>query len=152
DAVRELEDAVALELDDVHAPHRVSSGRAARIATIITVPAIALGLYAWLGSPVAPSSPDLTGLVTELEQRLAETPDDLQGQMLLGRSRVVLGDYAGAVRAWREAQRLAPNDPSVLANLAEALVLADSSALSGEAATLVEAVLAADPDNPKALW
>ena len=152
DAVRELEDAAALELDDAHAPPPTAPGRATRVATVIAVPAIALGLYAWLGTPVAPSSPDLTGLVAELEQRLAESPDDLQGQMLLGRSRVVLGDYAGAVRAWREAQRLAPSDPGVLANLAEALVLLDASALTGEAATLIEAVLEVDPDNPKALW
>lgn len=154
DARRELEDAAALELEAATAatapPRRM--GWAAAVTTALAVPAVAVMLYAALGTPVEPAAPDLHALVVELDARLADAPDDLQGQMLLGRSRVVLGDYAGAVRAWRAAQRLAPADPTVLANLAEALVLADATALQGEAAVLLEAVLDQDADNPKALW
>jgi cytochrome c-type biogenesis protein CcmH len=91
-------------------------------------------------------------LVAELDARLAASPDDLQGWMLLGRSRVVLGDFEGAVGAWRNAQRLSPDDPTVLANLGEALVLTDETQLGGEAAWLFDAAIEADPRNPKALW
>src|SRR5690606_19832903 len=52
----------------------------------------------------------------------------------------------------RNAQRLSPDDPTVLANLGEALVLADESQLTGEAAWLLDAAIEADPRNPKALW
>ena len=54
--------------------------------------------------------------------------------------------------AWRDALRVAPENPTVLANLAEALVLVDDAQLTGEAAWLLDAALAADPGNPKALW
>ena len=153
EARAELEDAAAAELDAAPpAGGATPRARATLIATAIAVPAIAFSLYVTLGTPRVPTPPDLPALVDALEARLADTPDDLQGLMLLGRSRVVLGDHAGAVDAWRDALRVAPDDPTVLANLAEALVLVDDAQLTGEAAWLLDAALAVDPDNTKALW
>ena len=153
EARAELEDAAAAELDAVPTATRAQPrARATALATLVAVPAIAFSLYVSLGTPRAPAPPDLPALVDALEARLAETPDDLQGLMLLGRSRMVLGDHAGAADAWRDALRVAPENPTVLANLAEALVLVDVAQLTGEAAWLLDAALAADPGNPKALW
>lgn len=153
EARAELEDAAAGELHPSPVDERRPwSARAGVLAVAITIPAVAFPLYHRLGTPQPPAAAELPALVAALEERLTATPDDLQGLMLLGRSRVVLGDYAGAVEAWRGAQRVAPDDPTVLANLAEALVLSDDAQLTGEAGWLLDAALAADPDNPKALW
>lgn len=153
DARAELEDAAVGELAAApDATPTVARARTALVVVALAVPLIAWSLYGALGTPRAPTAPDLPALVAELEARLAETPDDLQGLMLLARSRGVLGDQAGAVAAWRDALRVAPDNPTVLANLAEALVLTDDAQLTGEAAWLLDAALAADPDNTKALW
>ncbi len=152
-AQRELEDAA---LDDVETAGEATAddGRplGALIFVSIVVPVVAFALYYTLGASRTAPAPELPNLVSELDARLAETPDDLQGWMLLGRSRVVLGDFDKAVDAWRNAQRLSPDDPTVLANLGEALVLTDASQLTGEALWMFDAALAADPHNPKALW
>ncbi|MEX0900035.1 MAG: c-type cytochrome biogenesis protein CcmI [Gammaproteobacteria bacterium] len=153
DARRELEDAA---LDDIESASASDDrdGRpvGALVLVTVVVPAVAFTLYQALGTPRTAPAPELPTLIAELDARLAESPDDLQGWMLLGRSRVVLGDFSGAVDAWRHAQRLSPDDPTVLANLGEALVLTDSAQLTGEAAWMFDAVIATDPQNPKALW
>lgn len=155
EARRELEDAALDDIDDARAVAG-DSGRPIGVLVFVAVvvPAIAFALYQSLGThrlAPAPAS-ELPALVAELDERLAQTPDDLQGWMLLGRSRVVLGDFTGAIDAWRNAQRISPEDPTVLANLGEALVLADGTQLTGEAAWLFDAAIDADPRNPKALW
>lgn len=155
DARRELEDAA---VDDIDAAQSLAPDDGTRppigvlVVIVLAVPVIAFSLYRTLGTPGPAPAPALPALVAELDARLAESPDDLQGWMLLGRSRIVLGDYAGAVDAWRAAQHLAPDDPTVLANLGEALVLTDEAQLSGDAAWMFDAAIDADPENPKALW
>lgn len=154
-ARRELEDAALDDVGDARDTAR-DAGRpiGALLFIAFVVPAIAFSLYHALGTPRPEPAPalELPSLVMDLEARLAESPDDLQGWMLLGRSRVVLGEFASAVDAWRNAQRLAPDDPTVLANLGEALVLSDDANLTGDAAPMFEAAVDADPQNAKALW
>lgn len=160
EARREIENSAAVELDGVGSTH--PSGRRGvwvAVTALALVPVIAFTLYQRIGTgEVAravsqPSAaPDFTVLVERLAAKMVENPDDLRGWMLLGRSRTSIGDFAGAVEAWRQALRLAPEDATVLANLTEAILLSDPSALTGEAATYIEAALLADPDHPKALW
>lgn len=152
DARRELEDAAIDDVDEAQATKDGGRPFGAVVFVVLVVPALAFALYHALGTPRPPPAQGLPALVAELDARLAETPDDLQGWMLLGRSRVVLGDFSGAVDAWRNAQRLSPDDPTVLANLGEALVLSDDATLAGEAASMFDAAIDADPGNPKALW
>ncbi len=92
-------------------------------------------------------------LVQQLAERLRQRPDDARGWRLLGGAYVALGHYAEGQDAYREAWKRTPNpDNELKLEFAESLVLADRSALSGEAAALVEEVLSAEPNNPKALW
>ncbi len=161
EAVHELENAASLELGEGELK-RTSRHLSLTLGAIaVVVPLLAVGLYQTIGTGavherIATDEPasgeELPDLVAQLNERMAERPDDLQGWMLLGRSSVVLGRYAQALEAWRQAARLAPEDPTVLANLAEALVLVDESALHTEAGGLFERVLEMDPANPKALW
>lgn len=161
EACRELETRAANELEDTATVGGNGRGTKPMYAAVaVFIPVIAFTTYLGVGghrdmdraAMPAATAPELALLIEQLAERMETQPDDLQGWMLLGRSSVVLGDYPRAVMAWRRAHGLAPDDPTVLANLAEALVLLDEAALQGEAAPLIERALAADPDNPKALW
>lgn len=122
----------------------------------------ASGLYAWLGTPEGIRQPGQAtteedpGSVSEamarLEERLREEPDNLEGWMLLGRSRMATGNAAGAVEAYRRARRMAPNEPVILVALAEAIAQQNDHRLAGEPETLLEEALRFDPANQRALW
>lgn len=159
EARRELEDAAAVDLRGASGARTARGHRAVLIVVAIVVPVLAFGLYAHLGAhddlraaAAQQPPPDVNAMVARLAARMERTPDDLQGWMMLGRSRVQLGEFDAAVDAWRQAYRLAPDDSTVAANLGEALVLVDPVALAGEGGELFERALDADPENPKALW
>lgn len=122
------------------------------------------GLYAWLGTPEglsptaaspAASQDDPQSMeqaVAQLERRLRENPDYLEGWMLLGRSRMAMEDTNGAVAAYRQARELAPDRPDVLVALAEAVAQASGHRLAGEPEALLEQALRQDPMHQRALW
>ena len=92
-------------------------------------------------------------LVQELAARLEQSPDDVAGWELLGRSYMALGDYSEAVRAYGEAWKRTPKpDDDLKLSFAEAQILSDRSTLGADAGRMVEEVLKDDPSNPKALW
>jgi cytochrome c-type biogenesis protein CcmH len=92
-------------------------------------------------------------LVQELAARLQQSPDDVAGWQLLGRSYMALGDYSQGAHAYREAWKRTPQpDDDLKLELAEAEILTDRSTLAGDAGRMVEEVLANQPSNPKALW
>jgi cytochrome c-type biogenesis protein CcmH len=92
-------------------------------------------------------------LVQELAARLRQSPDDVAGWELLGRSYMALGDYPQGARAYREAWSRTPQpDDDLKLSYAEAQILSDRSSLGGDAGRMVEDVLTNDPSNPKALW
>lgn len=100
-----------------------------------------------------PQVPDVDSMMSQLEQRLADQPDDLEGWSMLARSYMVLGRYPEARDVY--ARLLAMPGGDQLENrlaLAEASVLVDPAALDGAAGALFEETLAADPGNARALW
>lgn len=119
------------------------------------------GLYAWLGTPegMQPAGPAGSGepgsmkqAVAQLEERLRERPDNLDGWMLLGRSRMAMGNTNGAIAAYRRARELAPDQPEVLVSLAEALAQSSGHQLAGEPEALLDEALRHDPTHQRALW
>jgi cytochrome c-type biogenesis protein CcmH len=92
-------------------------------------------------------------MVAQLAARLRKQPDDLEGWKLLARSYVALGHYEAGRDAYAEAwKRTQSPDNELKTDFAEAQVLADRSAVTGEAGRLFEEVIAQDPNNAKALW
>ncbi len=88
-----------------------------------------------------------------LEARLAREPNDQPGWRMLGRTYLVSGDYAKAVGAYEKALALtADRDVGLEMDLAEAMVLTDDPARQDRARTIIDATLALDPANQKALW
>lgn len=104
--------------------------------------------------PVAvEEAPSLEALVGQLEQRLGESPDDLEGWKLLGRTRAVTGNFSGAGEAFARALQLSNgDDPEAMVGYGEALVRQDASQFEGEAGRLFERALQRLPDDPRALW
>lgn len=92
-------------------------------------------------------------VVTQLEARLQANPGDLEGWRMLGRSYLVSNRFDQAVSAYEKASALTGGkNPEIELDLAEALVLTEKPAAQEKARGIIEAALAADESNQKALW
>jgi cytochrome c-type biogenesis protein CcmH len=115
----------------------------------------AVSNWDWNAPPQAPamSARDIHQAVAQLQARLKEHPEEIEGWKLLGRSAVVLGDVPLAHTAFGEAYtRTQGQDADAVVGYAESMVLLDERAIDGEAAPLFERALELAPDNPRALW
>ena len=105
------------------------------------------------GAGHAQSGGSMQDVTAQLEARLQKNPGDLEGWRMLGRTYLVSGRADDAVAAYEKASALGGGrDPEVELDLAEALVLSDKPEAQGRARTIIEATLAADANNQKALW
>ena len=92
-------------------------------------------------------------LVASLQQRMNENPDDPEGWLILGRSLKTMQRYAEAEEALSNANRLVPDNPSIMVELAETkLFNSGKPEVSPEARQLIESALAIDPNQEKGLW
>jgi cytochrome c-type biogenesis protein CcmH len=92
-------------------------------------------------------------VIAQLEARMAQNPGDMEGWQMLGRSYLVTGRVQDAVKAYEKASAVSGGkDPAIELDLAEALVLADDPTRQPQAKGIIDAALAADPGNQKALW
>ena len=141
-------------------------GRAAALALVVVVSAGAFGLYLHLGSPDLPGQPlaerrdalqaaagqraEMEALVARLAERMKETPDNLDGWLMLARSYRSQGRYSDAVEAFRRAVDLSDRGADVLADYGEARVLARDGTVDPEDRTIFEEILTKDPREPRA--
>ncbi len=159
--------AVALLVWPLLRPAAAAGGapqRANIAATIVAagLPLVAFAAYFWASDwpwdaaqeIAQPSSaPDLEHMVAQLQERLSQQPEDLQGWKLLGRSATVLGNYSVARDAFSQAYtRSQGQDPDAVVGYAESLVLNDEREIDGQAAELFEKAITMAPDNARALW
>lgn len=133
------------------------------LIAIVLLP-LSIVLYHNLGTPNASNdtaqanstgNPKLSmqEAITQLETRLAQNPDDVDGQMLYARSQVSLKNYDKAVIAYRKSRELAPNESTILTELAEAIALSkNNNSFLGESEELLAQAYALDPSNQKAMW
>lgn len=125
---------------------------AAAFAVVAVAPVLYVVVSNW-DSEAAGHLAEQERIVAQLADRLRRSPDDLEGWKLLARSYVTLGNYEAGREAYREAwKRTHAPDSELKTDFAEAQVLADRSAVTGEAGRLFEEVLAEEPNNAKALW
>jgi len=89
--------------------------------------------------------------IAKLEQKLKENPDDIDRWVLLARSRGVQRDFPGEAEALKQALRLSPGHPDLMADLADTLAMINNKSLKGEPSALIAQVLKADPQHPKGL-
>lgn len=135
------------------------------------VPAMSIGMYLMLGSPELTDSAalkaqaaaaraaegkatqqDVDEMVATLREKLEAQPDNLKGWQMLGRSYMVMQRYEDAAYAYDKANGIDKGNPEILLPLADALAMTKQGRLEGRPLDLIEQVLAAEPENPMALW
>ena len=139
---------------------------------LIMIPLIGLLLYQQIGEPKAinqpataqqqqnasqephdPQQAQMDELVANLQQRMSENPDDPEGWLILGRSLKTMQRYDEAKTALGNANRLSPDNPLIMVELAEASLFASGQPeVSDDIRQLLESALAIDPQQQKALW
>lgn len=132
--------------------------RSTAIVLALALPLIAGGLYLLIGTPAAlapqaEAPATLDDAVAALEARLAEDPADIEGWLLLARTRKAQQQFEAARAAYARADTLMPDQPSLMVEYAEAITLAGPDRRIGsEARTLLERALEIDPQHQRALW
>jgi cytochrome c-type biogenesis protein CcmH len=139
----------------------------AGIAVLLALPLLAGGLYVissnyeWDpqasdphgGSATDAQAAELAALTKQLAERLEREPGDVEGWRMLARTQLMTQDAPGAVATLERAQATdAANAVPLRLDFAEALILTDVPANVERAKGLLEAELATDPANAKALW
>lgn len=140
-------------------------GRGAVVAAIaVGLPASALSLYLYLGTPNQPDQPlaqrtdelkaaefvqRLDERTKALATRLEENPDDAAGWATLGLLYKTLGRFSESAEAYARRHVLSPEAATAAADHGEVLVYASRGYVSGAAQSLFEAALQIDPDHVK---
>lgn len=136
--------------------------RGAAVAALLVIPAAAVGLYWYVGSPEIPGAPlaarlasppdrnDVAILVRRVEEHLAKNPNDGKGYEVLAPIYMRMGRPQDAARAYAQALRIMGPDAQLQSALGEALVVADNGIVSADAQQAFKAALALDPTEPRA--
>jgi cytochrome c-type biogenesis protein CcmH len=126
-------------------PGALQRRRVAAAAIFILVPAVALGVYAYVGKPDLPDEPlsarkmDLKApgaveaAVAKIEAHLTKAPDDRRGWEVLAPVYMEMGRFADAAGAFRQAIRLGDDKPAMHAELGQALVAMAGGVVTAEA-------------------
>lgn len=146
------------------------------LVLLLAVPFGGLLIYGQVGSPHAVNSPiaqnqtptgqqpgpnqqqpeqamSMEDAISGLQQRLRESPDNLDGWLLLGNSLKSIQRYEEALEAYQQANRLAPQDPSIQVELAEAMLFASGEPrIPEQVTTLLQQAVESDPQQAKGLW
>ena len=129
------------------------------VAIAVVVPVASVGLYALVGTPstlggVEPAKEmDVGEAITALRARLKEHPDDAQGWLLLGQTFTMLKQPADARDAFDGALKADPTNGAAMVGWAEAdSLVRDDHRIEGRALDLLQAAVAANPQNQRALW
>lgn len=138
--------------------------RAAALAALVLVPAIAILAYGLKGQPgyagqplaervrQAPPANDIAALVARIEAHLNARPDDGRGWEVLAPVYLRVGRLPDAVRARANALRLLGATADREADLAEAQIAAAGGVVTAEAKAGLERALALQAGHPKATY
>lgn len=136
--------------------------RAAAIAGLVLLPVCAIALYLTLGSPQLPGEPlqarlraihndrSIASLVAQVEQHLAQNPNDARGYAVLAPVYLQLGRFQDAVNARRKVLALGGETADRKADLGEALTAAANGIVTADAKGAFERAVALDASEPKA--
>jgi len=145
--------------------------RRAAYALAITLPILAILLYAKLGNlsarttepdaapgpaassgaPGGMSQAQIEANVAALAKRLETNPSDAQGWTMLARSYTALEKFDESSKAYEKAVALKPRDAELLANYAFMLAMANGRNFEGRPLELIGQALKIEPDNVNVL-
>jgi len=131
----------------------------------LSVPVLALVLYAQLGSPGLPDMPhagrtaedaarsQVDAMIARVEQRLRSAPEDGNGWDVIGPVYLRMERYGQAAEAFANANRLLGETPKRLAGFVQAEILANNGIVNPNAKTAAERLLALEPGRLDArMW
>ncbi len=160
----------AHEGKSAEAAGRAVGGRATAVVVGIGLPVAALAVYLQLGAPhlpdrpfaartdtgggaVAHTAPSTTGglgeMVERLSARLTRNPDDLDGWVLLARTLIEMKQFDKAADAYGRAVVLSDRHPALLADHAEARLMAGGGSFTPAIHADFVAAFQAEPALPK---
>jgi cytochrome c-type biogenesis protein CcmH len=128
-------------------------------AGVLALGVAVLALYRVVGTPdalqatarAAPQSLDQA--VEQLQAELRRNPNQPEGWALLARSQAALGDPVAARDSYARAVQLAPGEPDLLVDAAEARALADPQRVfDAPAVEWLREAIAAQPGHQRATW
>lgn len=174
-AQQDLEKQLIVDIPEQGAGENIDNRRSqASLITLVTaIPALALGLYFYLGTPTAinPTTtqtqaagphagavksdkpmPSVAEMIVKIKQRLQENPEDPKGWNLLARSYMHTQQFEEAEQALEKLTELVTDDPNIWANYADVAAVNQKGNLSGKPYELTKRALALEPKHPKALW
>ena len=129
------------------------------IAVIAMLALLTLGLYRLVGTPaaLAPAARQLPATlpdaIAQLEAELQRNPRQVEGWRLLGRAYANGRQSAKARDAYAHAAQLAPDDPDVLVEAAEARALAAPRRIfDAQAIALLQHALQVQPEHQRGRW
>lgn len=135
--------------------------RIAAFGSVLLMPALALGLYAFTGNPdypdqplqarlnAAPAEMDVSAAVAKIEQRLRENSDDARGWEVVAPIYMKLGRAADAAEAYRNLLRIEGMSADRASAFGQALTYAARGTVTPQARAAFEAALAEDPAHPQ---
>ncbi|MEL6964108.1 MAG: c-type cytochrome biogenesis protein CcmI [Pseudomonadota bacterium] len=99
----------------------------------------------------------IRSMVEGLAARLESEPDDVEGWLMLGRSRMVLDEPDLAKAAFERARALAPDNPDVLLGYAASLLEPSETpggdpVVGDEAIAIYQQLVELTPDDPEPRW
>jgi len=142
------------------APRRLRTRIAA--ATGLLLPLTAVAVYLQTGSPGIPSQSiearrtapaadsEMAKLISAVETRLKEHPDDGRGWDVIAPVYLRLGRYAEAAQAYAHAARLLGENARRLSGFAEAIMLRDNGRVGNEARNALKQLLKLEPGHVQA--
>jgi len=145
--------------EDIAGPRR--SNKIAISLLAILLPLSALGVYMQVGTPEAlnsvaaknqPSKQQVDDMIAEVEKRLEENPNDLEGWQVLAQTYLALGRYQEARQGFQRILSLGGESAHAYASLADATALAAGGQITEVAAQYLKSALAINPNNRQALW
>jgi cytochrome c-type biogenesis protein CcmH len=140
------------------------------LALVFVLPAVALYIYQDVGSPQginvtgtpqagtdhsvnASDADQIEDMAANLRSRLTESPEHLEGWVLLARTLKTMQRYDEALEALETARRIAPDDPFVTVELVEARIFVSADGnITDEMVSMLQDALNQEPGQQKALW
>ncbi len=134
-------------------------GRRSFVLGVVALGVAGACLYLLVGNPQAaqvqpaPSVATLRDGVEALQQALQRDPQRADGWALLGRSQAELGNAAAAADAFNRAAALAPDEPGVLVEAAQARAQADpGKQFDDTALAWLQRAHTLSPDAERSIW
>ncbi len=129
---------------------------------VVCIPLFAFLVYLSVGTPTAllnntagepeQQAQQLEQLISQLEERLTENPDDEEGWLVLAQTNMVMQRFDQGVEAMENLYRLKGDTPDVLSRYADALTMANEGRFTDKAKQLIKKALFLDANHVHTLW